>query len=151
MITHSHQPVTPIAADGDALRRALRRAEAPHEARLFVTGPAGLTALLWLYRHDYPGAVYVHSNRLVNWPTPADVVLIPHACRPDELAAILGDGRCVREGGALIVQAPPGTSHDIVTVPSILADTGFEVEALLAGHGYSVYVARRVERFKRAA
>ncbi len=152
MITYSRQPVLPIAADGDALRRALRRAEVAHDSRLLVTGPAGLTALLWLYRHDYPGAVYVHANRLAAWPTPTDALVIPSDCRATDLAEMLGDGRAVRLGGALIVQAPAANADQILTVPAVLDAVGFEVAAQLPGRNHSVYVAKRVSLgSKRAA
>lgn len=152
-MTSSLQPTLPIAADGHALRRALRRADIAHDSRVLVTGPAGPAALIWLYRHDYPYAAYVHANRIAAMPTPGDALLIPHACSADELARMLGDGGCVREGGALIVQAPAIRAAELRTVPSVLKGNGFAVEAELPGRGHSVFVARRVgvDGFKRAA
>lgn len=149
----SLQPVLPIAADADALRRALRRAGVAHDSRLLVTGPAGLTALIWLYRHDYPQAVYVPANRVADLRMPGDALLIPHACRTEELAEMLGDGHCVREGGALIVQAPVMRQAELVTVPTVLERVGFEVETQLAGRGHRIYLARRVgaDGFRKAA
>jgi hypothetical protein len=153
MITYSRQPALPIAADGDALRRALRRANVSHDSRLLVTGPAGLAALVWLYRHDYPSALYIHADRIAATPTQGDVLLVPHACPAAELAGMLGDGHCVREGGALIVQATAVHDDERQAMAATLDGAGFVIEAQLAGHGHCVCVARRMGLmgFTRAA
>lgn len=135
-------PQTPLGADGGALARTLRQAGVAKTSNIRVTGPAGMTAVLWLYRHGYEGASYVHPN----WAGArgcADVLLIPHSCEPDELAAMLARGHGLRDGGVVIVQAAPSRGDpEMDSVPTVLRGVGCRVEARVAEHGREVFIAR---------
>ncbi|HXQ47320.1 MAG TPA: hypothetical protein VN806_11935 [Caulobacteraceae bacterium] len=135
-------PQAPLAADGGALARTLRQAGVAKGANIRVTGPAGVTAVLWLYRHGYEGASYVHPN----WAGArgyADVLLIPHSCEPEELAALLARGHGLRDGGLVIVQAAPDRGEpELDSIPTVLAARGCRVEARIAEHGREVFIAR---------
>jgi len=146
MITYARQPTLPLAADGEAMARALHHAGVGKDQSIWVTGPAGLPALLWLYRAGYGGASYVHANRLAAM-RPADAVLIPHACTPRELADLLREATCLREGGALVVQVAGELSADTLgDIPSILEPLGYRVQRRLYEKGRTVCIARREGR-----
>jgi hypothetical protein len=147
----SLQPALPIAADTEAMRHVLRRADVAHGSQMLVTGPAGLTAVIWLYRHGYPRAIYIPEGRVAGTAAPGDALLIPHACPAEELADVLGDGGCVRDGGVLIVQAPDIRTGELETLPAVMERTGFAVETQIASRGHAVYVARRAGGVRRAA
>src|ERR1700679_2349382 len=99
----------PIAADGAAMAHILEEAGVTRERPVRVTGRAGLTAVFWLCRSGYAHAAYVHPDWIAKMPAAA-ALLIPHACRPEELIGLL-HGAAGPEGQLLIVQAcsePPG-------------------------------------------
>ena len=143
MTTFSLQPTQPLAADGAALTSILQQAGVTKTSLVRVTGPAGPTAVLWLGRHGYERAAYVYSNRVATMQ-PADALLVPHACRTQELADLLGGGGCVREGGVLVAQTQserfvPG--YD--SVSAVLEPLGYQVERRVCDKGRDVYIARR--------
>ncbi|MBS0361052.1 MAG: hypothetical protein JSR98_06705 [Proteobacteria bacterium] len=118
MITYAVQPILPLAVDGEAIGRVLHHAGVEKADRIWVTGPAGLAALLWMNRQGFRGASYVALDRLAGM-RPSDAVLIPHACAPAEMAAALRKATCLREGGALVVQVAGELSADSLgDVPS---------------------------------
>jgi len=125
---HPH-PATrqPLAADGAALARFLQQAGLTKASVIRVTGPAGLTATLWLCRHGYERAAYVHANWVGTIGT-VDALVAPHACSSDELADLLQAGVCLRDGGVLVAQVPSDR----------LAQGGVDLAVLLDPLGYQV-------------
>lgn len=143
MADYSLQPAAPLAADGALLARILRQAGALKESVIRVTGPAGLAAVLALYRQGFEKAAYVHANWVSSTRT-ADVFLIPHPCGHQELDELLERGDCLRDGGVLIAQTaaelPDATLEAIVM---LLEGRGYGVEQRLFDKGRAVFVARR--------
>jgi len=143
MATLSLQPAPPIAADGPALTRVMQRAGLTRNEVIRVAGPAAVTAVLWLNRHGYDRAAFVHANRVATM-APVDALLIPHACEARELADLLGEADCLREGGVLIVQtAPGGGAVGAESIPGLLATLGYQIEHSLSERGRNVCIARR--------
>jgi hypothetical protein len=146
MSTFAVQPTLPLAGDGDAMAEALRHAGVKRDQTIWVTGPAGLTALIWLNGKRYRGASYAHLNRIAAM-APADALIIPHACSPAEVADLLRGAKCLRKGGALIVQLKGALSADALgDAPALLAPLGYQVERRLYEKGRTVCIARRVDR-----
>lgn len=146
MYTHSVQPILPLAGDGGAMVDALRHAGVTREQAIWITGPAGLTALIYLSGKGYRGASYAHANRIAAM-APADALLIPHACGPAELSALLKDAGCLRKGGALVVQLKGGLSADALgDAPAVLEPLGYRVERRLYDKGRTICIARRTDR-----
>jgi hypothetical protein len=151
MATSSGLPA--LATDGRALARVLARAGLTRESIVRVTGPAGPTATLWLNRHGYDHAAYVHPN-WVAARAAADALLIPHACGAEELADLLHDGDCVRDGGVLILQAAPDRfAKGYDSLYSVLQPLGYRMEQHISDRGLDIHIARRsgAGRFGKAA
>jgi hypothetical protein len=143
MTTYALQPALPLAADGAALSRVLQRAGVTKTSVVRVTGPAGLAAIFWLSRHGYDRAAYVHPNRVATMD-PVDALLVPHACQAQALTDLIQGGGCLREGGVLIVQAPPAGLVGVNdSVPAVLEPLGYAVEQPLSDKGRDIYIARR--------
>lgn len=143
MITYAAQPSPPVASDGEALSRVLRDAGVGRDDMIWVTGPAGLTALIWLNREGYNDAAYAHANR-IRMARPADAVLIPHAAKPAGLVDMLEGATCVREGGVLIVQLAGGVSAAAPNgVMGLLSQLGYQVQGQVTAKGRTVCIARR--------
>ena len=135
------------------MTRLLQRAGLTKKSVIRVTGPAGMTAIMWLYRHGYERAAYVHTNWVATMQT-ADALLVPHTCEVQELKDLLQAGSGLREGGVLIVQTSADASvPGPDSVPGILEPLGYRVEYRLDERGRDVYLARRVgfDGFKKAA
>lgn len=153
MTVHAFQPASPLAADGAALAHAFQRARVSKEGLVCVTGPAALTAMLWLARRGYHRAVLAASGS-VRLGEPADVLLIPNACSAEQLKTLLSKGAWLREGGMLIVQTAGGQSDGGPEDPCVaLASMGFELHCKLTDKGRTVLIARRAgsDDFKKAA
>ena len=147
------QPAHPLAADEAALGRVLRQAGVSRRSVIRVTGPSGLTAVLWLYRHGYEQASYVHANWVSSHRT-SDVLLVPHPCTSEELAGLLERGDCLREGGLLIVQTPAElTDFELDQIGSLLEAHGYEPGQRVFEKGAAVFIARRsgLGGFRKAA
>ena len=137
------QPGHTLAADGRALNRVLRQAGLTKDSVLRVTGPAGPAAALWLNRHGYERAAYVHPNWVAAMGS-ADALLVPHACGAEELADLLHEGDCVREGGALIVQASSDRfTRGFDSLRALLQPLGYQIEKHISDRGLDIYIARR--------
>ncbi|MDR3513272.1 MAG: hypothetical protein P4L73_16670 [Caulobacteraceae bacterium] len=144
LATRIVQSVQPLGADGPALARLLQQAGLGKSAVLRVTGPAGLTAALWLCRHGFEHAAYVHPN-WVGTMRSADALVVPHACASEELGRLLQDGDCLREGGVLIVQtATDAPANGVDAVSLLLEALGYRLEHRLSDKGRAICVARRL-------
>src|SRR5579871_50687 len=144
MSVHPFQPSVPLAADGEALSQVLQRARVGRSDLVRVVGPAGPTAMLWLARNGFSGAVYARAIGEGTRSEAADALLVPHACHRHELAALMGGAVAVREGGSLIVQtATRLPAEDPESVASLLRSRGFAIEQTVTGKGRSIYIARR--------
>jgi hypothetical protein len=152
MATFHIQPAQPLAADDAALTHVLNRAGVAKHSLVYVTGPSALMAMLWLNRHGYQRPLYASPAALERL-APADALLVPHACEVKELAALLHDGACLREGGVLIVQTSAARSAlGGESLPAALAPIGFEIQCRISDRGRDVYIARRCGvGFKQAA
>jgi hypothetical protein len=143
MTSFSLQPAQPLAADGATLTMVLRKAGVTKDSLIGVTGPAALTATIWLSRHGYERATYVHADHVAAMQ-PADALLVPHSCGLRELRDLLKGGGCLRDGGALIAQtALEGTSGG-QWVAAVLRPIGYAVEQHISDRGREIYIARRL-------
>jgi hypothetical protein len=140
MAVHSFQPAQPLAANCVEMARALKRAQVGKADVIRVTGPAGLTAMIWLCRRGYEQAVFVCGEGIGSRGL-ADVLLIPHPCRAHELAGLLAAGKAVREGGGLIVQVAAGEAPEAMT--AVLEPVGYRLEQRLSDDSRTVLIARR--------
>jgi hypothetical protein len=151
--TRTLQPAQPLAADGAALARILQQAGLTKTSVIRVTGPAGLTASLWLCRHGYQRAAFVHANWVGTMGT-VDALVAPHACGDQELADLLQAGACLRDGGVLIAQIPSNhLAQGGVDLAVLLDPLGYRVAHRVSDKGRDVLVARRHTSpgFKKAA
>ena len=143
-MSYALQIAPPLAADGPALTHVLQRAGVTKDDLVRVTGPAGLTAVLWLARKGYRRAVYAPALGAVAHHEPADAVLIPSACLRHDLVRLIKGPVGLRAGGALIFQSwsqHAGDDPDGITGP--LGACGYKVEHTLLDKGRAVYIARR--------
>lgn len=72
-----------------------------------------------------------------------DALVVPHACTVRELATLLQGGDCLREGGVLIVQAPPNVGSATESLPTLLRSLGYQLERGLTDKRREIVVARR--------
>lgn len=135
----------------DPLIALLERSRISRSSVIRVTGPSGLSALLWLCRHGYEQVGYLKSG-----PGPheqPDALIVAHTCDEDFLRNLLATGPHVREGGILVFQSP---------LPRVLAFRSDPIHRLLRSHGYDIeechhgqrrelHVARRRDHLLRAA
>lgn len=152
MATIALQPTPPLAADGAALAHALHCAGVTKASAIRVTGPAGPTAVLWLYRHGYEHADYVHAHWVATMGS-VDALLVPHACGAQELADLLQDAKWMREGAVVIVQTLANdSSPGHHSIPDLLEPLGYQIERCLSDKGRNVCIARLGGMgFKKAA
>jgi hypothetical protein len=153
MATYTFPPAAPLTADGTVLGRVLQQAGVTKTSVVRVTGPAGPTAVLWLCRHGYERAAYVHANWIATMVS-VDALLIPHTCGLEELADLLQGGDCLREGGVLIVQTRAGQFVEgLDSVSAVLEPLGYQVERRVSDKGRDIHIARRrgLGGFKKAA
>ncbi len=149
----SFQPASPLASDGAALAQALGRAQVGKESLICVTGPAALTAMLWLARRGYDRAVLA-TGSAARLGQPADALLIPHACSVEQLSGILAKGAWLGEGGALIVQIAEARDDSAGDgFRRLLSDLGFSSLHRLTDRGRTVWIARRAgsDGYEKAA
>lgn len=144
LISMSH-PASPDF--GESLRGLLQEAGVTPASAILVTGPSGLSPLLWLCRHGYEHVGYLRS-RVGCGPEPADALLIAHTCDAAGLEQTLLAGPPVRVGGALIfqcrAQATPFASR-------LLQRHGYRLERCLHGSHRDLMVARRQGELVRKA
>lgn len=105
-----------------------------------VIGEGGIQALLWLCRHGYEQAGFMHGPSPAE---PADVVLAPMTCSPERLDAVLAQTSHLRPGGLVVLRARRGSDR---TTAELLRRHGFRVERRWPGRRRDLYVARRCEQ-----
>jgi hypothetical protein len=153
MTVHAFQPASPLAGDGVALAHALQRGGVRKESLVCVTGPAALTAMLWLARRGFQRAVLAAAGS-ARLGEPADVLLIPHACSSEQLRSLLSKGARLGARGVLIVQIAGGQADGGPDDPAAtLVSLGFELRCKLADRGRTVLIAHRAgsDDFRKAA
>jgi hypothetical protein len=111
----------------DPLISLLERAHVTKSSLIRVTGSSGLSALLWLCRHDYERVGYLRPGAGPH--EEPDALMVAHTCDEATLRDLLETGPHVREGGALIFQSP---------LPRVLAFRADPIHRLLKSHGYEV-------------
>ena len=111
----------------DPLMSLLERAHVTKSSLIRVTGSSGLSALLWLCRHDYQQVGYLRPGAGPH--EQPDALIVAHTCDEATLRDLLATGPHVREGGALIFQSP---------LPRVLAFRADPIHRLLKSHGYEV-------------
>ena len=130
----------------DPLLSLLARAHIDRSSVIRVTGPSGLSALLWLCRHGFEQVGYLKPGAGPH--EQPDALIIAHTCDAASLETLLATGPHVREGGALVFQSP---------LPRVLGFRADPIHRLLERHGYGVeqchhgyhrelHVARRAPR-----
>lgn len=152
MTVHAFQPAAPLASDRAALAQVLARAGVRKDSSIHVTGPAALTAMIWLVQRGYDRAVF-SAFGAGHLGEPAEVLLVPGACSAAQLKTLLQGGGSLREDGVLIVQTlgdqPDGGPKDVRLA---LTEAGFIVQHRMADKGRQVWIARRLsDDFKKAA
>jgi hypothetical protein len=135
------------SADGllssDPLIALLAQAKVTRSSLIRVTGPSGLSALLWLCRHGYEQVGYLKPGAGPH--EQPDALIVAHTCDEASLRGLLTSGPHVREGGALVFQSPLPTALDGRDDPihRLLLSHGYAVEQCHHGHRRELYVARR--------
>jgi hypothetical protein len=134
----------------DPLLSLLESAGVTRSSLIRVTGPSGLSALLWLCRHGFEQVGYV-KPRPDGPREKADAVIIAHTCDEAALAALLASGAPVREGGVLIFRSPLAAGSRVDPIHRLLQSHGYDVEQCLHGGHRELHVARRRVRDLRQA
>jgi hypothetical protein len=146
------QESSPGLLSSDPLISLLDRAQVKKSSLIRVTGPSGLSALLWLCRHGYEQVGYLRPGACPN--EQPDALIVAHTCDEASLRSLLETGPHVREGGVLVFQSP---------LPRVLGFRADPIHRLLRSHGYTIeqclhgarrelHVARRiVENWREAA
>jgi hypothetical protein len=137
----------------DPLMSLLERAHVTRSSLIRVTGSSGLSALLWLCRHDYQQVGYLRPGAGPH--EQPDALIVAHTCDEATLRDLLATGPHVREGGALIFQSPLPDVPDFRADPihRLLKSHGYEVEECHHGQRRELHVARRQATvpFRKAA
>jgi hypothetical protein len=136
----------------DPLIALLDQAQVKASSLIRVTGPSGLSALLWLCRHGYEEVGYLRSGRGCPHEQ-TDALLVAHTCDEAWLDRLLANGPHVREGGVLIFQTPPpAQGANVDPIHRLLDEYGYSVERCLQGVRRELHVARRrVQHLRKAA
>ena len=129
----------------DPLLSLLEAAQVKTSSLIRVTGPSGLSALLWLCRHGFERVGYVKADAACPHEQ-ADALIVAHTCDYGALKQLLATGPHVREGGVLILRSPlPAAGADRRSDPihRLLEMNGYVVEQCLHGRNRELHVARR--------
>lgn len=127
----------------DPLMALLERAKVARSSLIQLTGPSGLSALLWLCRHGFERVGYVRPGAGPH--EEPDALIVAHTCDEATLARLLSEGPHVRAGGVLVFQSP--APHDpSETIDRLLESHGYAIEQRLRGHRRQLHVARRGAR-----
>ncbi|MBU1377354.1 MAG: hypothetical protein KKE02_13100 [Alphaproteobacteria bacterium] len=135
---------------GDPLVWLLRSAGVDRSSLIRVTGPSGLSALMWLCRHGYQQVGYLKSGRGCPHEAP-DALVVAHTCGAAWLARLLETGPHVREGGVLVFLSPLPEAQAADPIHRLLAAHGYDVERCVHGARRELHVARRRPLLRRAA
>jgi hypothetical protein len=114
-------------SSSDPLVSLLERAHVTKSSLIRVTGPSGLSALLWLCRHGYEQVGYLRPGAGPH--EQPDALIVVHTCDEASLRDLLETGPHVREGGALVFLSP---------LPRVLGFRADPIHRLLRSHGYAV-------------
>ena len=134
----------------DPLMTLLRSTGVDRASLIRVTGPSGLSALLWLCRHGFQQVGYLKPGR--GCPHEAPVALIvAHTCDAAWLARLLETGPHVREGGVLVFLSPLPKAGADDPIHRVFVAHGYEIERCLHGERRELHVARRRPLLRRAA
>lgn len=149
--------MVPLASGGllhsDPLIILLDQAGVDRSSLIRVTGPSGLSALLWLCRHGFEQVGYMRSGRGCHDEEP-HALLVAHTCDLPWLARLLETGPQVREGGVLIFRSPQPADAGRKADPihALLLRHGYAIERCLHGRRRELHVARRLAApLKKAA
>jgi len=128
----------------DPLICLLERAQVRKSSLIRVTGPSGLSALLWLCRHGYEQVGYLKPGAGPH--EQPDALIIAHTCDEASLLRLLENGPHVREGGVLVFQSPLPRALGFRADPihQLLRNHGYAVEQCLHGARRELHVARRL-------
>ncbi len=140
---HPSSPLQHPSPSG-LLSGLLAQAGVDKSASVYVTGPAGLAALLWLCRHGYDQVGLVGAGRCP--ANDCDLLLAPQTCDLASLTELLDHGPHPRPGGALIVQTPIA---EALPVHALLERCGYRIERCVRGHHRDLHVARRIGATQR--
>ena len=126
----------------DPLLSLLQRAYVTRSSVIRVTGPSGLSALLWLCRHGFEHAGYVKSEGGAPHED-IDALIVAHTCDARALEHLLVAGPHVRPGGVLILRSPMIGANDAPDpIHALLEAHGYAVEQCLRGRHRELHVAR---------
>jgi hypothetical protein len=115
-----------------------------------VTGPSGLSALLWLCRHGFAQVGYLRPGHGPH--EAADALIVAHTCDELALRRLLVDGPHVRDGGVLILQSPASAMDGAADpIHRLLVAHGYRVERRLRGARRELRIARRMAQPARTA
>ncbi len=143
----SKDPSTQDASGGllssDPLIALLGQAKISKSSVIRVTGPSGLSALLWLCRHGFEQVGYQRPGAGPH--EQPDALIVAHTCDEARLEDLLARGPHVREGGALVFQSPlpEGSAAGIDPIHQILERYGYAVEQCRHGKRRELHMARR--------
>lgn len=137
-------PAPPLGTDGPALARILQLSGLNKASTIRLTGPCGVEAALWLCRHGFERAAYVHAN-WVGAMRSADALVVADPVSEAALEELLGGGDCLRLGGVVIAQVAQGVdeaAHDHLQLA--LEALGYRLERRIAERGREILIARRL-------
>jgi len=141
---------SPGLSRGPDLVDLLEQSQVHKSSLIRVTGPSGLSALLWLCRQGYEQVGYLRPGHGPH--EQPDALIIAHTCDQLSLQRLLSTGPHVREGGVLIFQSPLPAQAEGDLIHRCLARFGYAVERCLPGTRRELHVARRrPQAWKKAA
>jgi len=134
---------------GPDLVALLAAAEVDKSSVIRVTGPSGLSALLWMCRHGFEQVGYLRPG---HGPHEApDALIVAHTCDAAALRRLLADGPHVREGGVMVFLSPLPANDVAEPISDLLVAAGYSIERRLHGARRELHVARRGLRLLKAA
>jgi hypothetical protein len=139
-------------SSGSELLGLLGQAHVQKSDLIRVTGPSGLSALLWLCRQGFEQVGYMKPGYGPH--EEPDALIVAHTCDELSLRRLLGAGPHVREGGVLIFQSTlcDASATRADPIHRLLESHGYRVERCLHGARRELHVARRCEpRARKAA
>ena len=128
----------------------LEESDIHKDSLIRVTGPSGLSALLWLCRHGYEEVGYLRPGPGCPHEE-ADALIVAHTCDEAFLSRLLDSGPHVREGGSLLLQSPLPAGGGADPIHRCLARAGYRLELCVHGERRELHVARRLRGVARWA